>query len=116
MLSIETVESIEGLVLSETMAVESADARVKNWQRQIKVGECFWIREADGLEIFGEVIGDYNGIPHRRNFRECRCYSAICPEGEVGDIHVATMDARMRRNDFELIKRLFRMAVAEGCL
>jgi len=116
MLSIETVESIEELVIAQRQAIESADARVKAWQRQIKVGECFWILEPDGLEIFGEVISDYNTIPHRRNFRECRCYSAACPEGEVGDVHVATMTARMHRADFELIKRLFKMAVDEGYL
>jgi len=117
MLAIETVESIEGLVIAERRAVESADARVKEWQRQITVGDCFWILESDGLEIFGEVIGDYNTLPHRRNFRECRCYSAACPEGEVGDTHhVATMTARMHRADFEMIKRLFGMAVAEGYL
>ena len=116
MLAIETVESIEGLVLAETRAVKSADARVKDWQRQTAAGDCFWIVESDGLEIFGEVLSDYSAIPHRRNFRECRCYSAVCPKGEIGDIHVATMNARMRRGDFELIKKLFGMAVSNGYL
>jgi len=100
MLRIETVESVEGLVIAEERAVKLADARVKDWQRQISVGDCFKQTTSDGLEIFGEVVGQ----GWRENWLTCRCYSFVCPEGETGFVHISQINELRDRKAFESVK------------
>ena len=97
-MQIELCESIEGLVRSERLAREAADNSAQEWQKQIKKGDCFR-RLYYGLEIYGEVLGDYGG-----NFRICHCYSFVCPEGEIGRVHVSTIDHLIDRQAFEKVR------------
>jgi len=109
---IETCESIEELLRAYREAERAADARVQEWQRQIKTGDCFKQTTPDGLEIFGEVLGpDIGG----KNWRSCRCYSFVCPEGEAGSVHISQMDTLIDRKTFEAIwsklKKAYRLAI-----
>jgi len=99
---IEIGESIMDMVIAERRSREKADSKVRDWQREIGKGDCFK-RIADGLEIYGEVLEDY-GSGEFRNFRECRCYSLSCPEGETGSVHVATIDRLVDRKTFDKVK------------
>lgn len=100
---IEAIESIERLFETEKRAREAADARTHDWQKQVRKGDCFKRVTPDGLEIFAEVLREYT-LPDMRNFRECRCYSFVCPEGEVGDVHVSTIDSLIDRATFEMAR------------
>jgi len=102
-MQIEPCESIEELVRSEEFARQAADSRTQDWQRQIKKGDCFKRLTPYGLEIFGEVLKGYEA-EDLKNFRVCRCYSFVCPEGEIGDVHVSTIDSLIDRDTFEMVK------------
>lgn len=99
MLGIETDVDILDIVRAEKKAIEAADRRIQDWQKRIKKGDFFKRITSDGLEIFGEVLEDYEG-----NFRTCRCYSIVCPEGERGSIHVSQIDQLVDRQTFEMVK------------
>jgi hypothetical protein len=101
-MTIEIGESIMDMVIAERRSREKADSNVHSWQREIGKGDCFK-RIADGMEIYGEVLEDY-GSGEFRNFRECRCYSLSCPEGEIGSVHVATIDRLIDRKTFDKVK------------
>jgi len=68
------------------------------------------------------VLDGYNPGEYE-NLRECRCYSLACPEGEIGNVHVATVDKLIDRRTFESVKaklhRAWRLALnrlaAQGC-
>jgi len=83
-------------------ARKAADARVRPWQAALKPGERF-IYLAEGLLIFGEVLQAYEE-PRLKHYRFCRCYSAACPEGELGDVHVSVVLAPVSRRFFEAMR------------
>ena len=97
-MQIEFCESIEGLVRSEGKAIKTANDRALEWQRRIQKGDCFK-RTYDGLEIYGEVLGDYG-----EGIKVCRCYSLLCPEGETGFVHVSQMSEAIHRDTHAKVK------------
>jgi hypothetical protein len=73
-----------------------------------------------GVVVYGEILdplagadpeerdflrGTY-GAPHNRNVRFSRCFSKICPEGEMGDTHVASMNVVLTAREFTKAKKL----------
>jgi hypothetical protein len=57
----------------------------------------------EGFPVFGEVLEGYpEGRP--QHYRFCRCFSVVCPEGELGDVHVSTVRCIMSRGLFERLK------------
>jgi len=114
MLRIEIDEPIVSILRAHREAEKAADARVQEWQGQVKTGDCFKQTTTDGLEIFGEVLRGYN-LPDRSNWRECRCFSFVCPEGEMGDVHVSQMDELIDRKTFESVRdklgKAYRLAI-----
>jgi len=103
-MQVETDTSILGIVRSEKRMRETADHKIQDWQRQIRKGDCFRKSTADGLEIYGEVLREYE-TDCMKNFRLCRCYSLACPEGETGSVHVSTIGNLIDRRTFESVKR-----------
>jgi hypothetical protein len=81
-------------------ARRAADARVRPWQAAIAPGQCFIADGEDDLVVFGEVLEGY-AEPRLRHYRFCRCHSVACPEGELGDVHVSTIQRRISREEFE---------------
>ena len=90
-------------------AMKEADSRVKPTQAAIKPGQHFINYNDDlGIAIFGQILDigrlsanpeeqkyineDYSQ-PHMKYYRPTRCYSEVCPEGEIGDIHLSEIDA-----------------------
>lgn len=87
---------------------EQADGAVQPWQAAIKPGDYFvrYLPEED-LVIWGEVVepdpedASLFRQPHMKNVRLTRCYSMVCPDGEYGNTHVATMTSGIGRTQFE---------------
>lgn len=110
---------------------KQADAAAENWQKDIKTGD-FFLRILDELVIYGEVIkpdlsefekipeGEMSDemrmeyeweknaykLPHMANMRFSRCFSQLCPEGEIGDTHVCNINAKITKEQFEKAKSL----------
>lgn len=114
MLRIRTCDSVVAILNGQGSAEKMADHRIQEWQEGIKGGDCFRRVTPDGLEIFGEVLRRYR-MSDMSNWCECRCYSLVCPLGEVGDVHVSQMDELVARKHFESVrdklKKAYRSAI-----
>ena len=104
-MKVEFFDSVEEADARLREAMKAADARVRPWQAAIGPGDCFVADSGEeDLLVFGEVLEAY-AEPHLKHYRLCRCYSAACPEGEVGDVHVSTMLCVIDRGVFELARQ-----------
>jgi hypothetical protein len=93
----------------------AADAQVEPWQADMKVGDHF-VRIVDMGEpivIYGvieespyEEDTEHYEQPHMKHFRMTRCFSVMCPEGEIGDTHVAVMSKKLSPTQFELAREM----------
>ena len=81
--------------------MKPTDAQVVQWQAQVKPGDCFMSDWGEGFPVYGEE--------HLQHCRFCRCFSAVCPEGELGDVHVSTIRCIVSRGLFERLNE-------QGCL
>jgi len=110
-------DSTEEMLDDLNQAMQAADEKVKPWQAQIKKGDCFWYDTEYGFKIYGEVLKNAfcssvtrrneNREKHLRNYRFCKCYSEVCPEGETGDVHTSVVGGLLTRAEFaERIKAL----------
>lgn len=86
-------------------ARRAADALVLGWQRQVRPGDrCLSYNHEVELFVFHEILDPLAGAvdeeertylretyaePHMEHYRFTKSYSAMCPEGELGDIHVS---------------------------
>ena len=104
MVHMEFFDSVEEMFEAERKAQEAANARTQEWQKQIKVGDCFRESTPYGFDIYGEVLEGYEE-EHLQNYRFCYCFSVACPEGEKGDVHVSVISEVITREEFEDIKK-----------
>jgi len=80
-----------------------------DWQEEMKEGDCFVrLMEVSGepFDIYGEVIPikyeeDRELMRMRPDLRMCRCFSQLCPEGELGTVFIVTMSHKITRELFE---------------
>jgi len=100
-MNITFYENTEDMLDALTDAMEAADGNTQEWQKYIKKGDCFWHDTEYGFKIYGEVLDNAYCEKHIKNYRFCKCYSAICPEGETGDVHVCTVVGLLTRAEFE---------------
>jgi len=80
----------------------------------LKHGDHFiCVREDLGFVIFGEVIEHFDEYPEEaekiaefraRGYVFGRCYSELCPQGELGDTHLTTISVKVSRAVFERAK------------
>ena len=103
MIRMEFFDSVEEMFEAERKAQEEANARVQEWQKQIKVGDCFRQETDYGFDIFGEVLEQCEA-EHLMHYRFCYCFSVACPEGEKGDVHMSQITEVISREAFEAIK------------
>lgn len=104
-MNVEGFDSLDDIMrrLREDMA--AADARVQPWQAAITTGDYFQ-RAAYGVRIYGEVLDNPDPRePTLQHYRFCRCYSMMCPTGELGDVHVSTIERVLKPNEFEAAKQ-----------
>lgn len=108
-MKIETGDAAE--ILSKLMkSRDAADRRVTQEQSdQAIVGACFLRFEPrDRILIYGEIVEPAYSEdrvlfeqPHMKHVRLARCYSVVEPDGEFGNVHVATMNHFVTREVFE---------------
>ena len=103
MVIVEFFDSIEEMLEAEKKAREAADARTQDWQKKIKPGDCFRQETPYGFDIYGEVLEEHDA-EHLKNYRFCYCFSAACPDGEKGDVHVSQVTEVISREDYEAVK------------
>jgi len=88
--------------------LREADSQVLDWQRKLRVGD-FFIRHCEvfgrPLTIYGEIVAPPNPSlyqqPHMKSIVHSKCFSDMCPEGELGDTHRSTFTAVLSRKLFE---------------
>ena len=104
-MEVEFFDSFEDMQkrLQEQMRI--ADSHAGPWQIQIKPGDYFQRDSGYGFPIYGEVLQeDEPREAHVQHYRLCRCYSVVCVEGEVGDVHVSTIEQILTEAEFEEAK------------
>jgi len=100
---------------------EDDEVMLKPAQVSIKPGQFFINSRYDPeLPIFGEILDIENlghdeyehkninesyAQPQMKYYRLTKCYSAACPEGEIGDIHLSDVDAIIDGILFEYYKK-----------
>ena len=111
-MQIISFDTFDELIESLDNDREIADSHVKEWQRKLKDGDCFF-RRCDGITIYGyvyklDILEDANLCKqeHMRNFRFCKCYSKACPDGELGSVHICTIEGIISKKLFETCKAL----------
>lgn len=103
-MTIQSFKSVDEMFAAIEKAQVIADANVQGWQKTLDPGSYF-IREALGIQIFCEVLPwpeDEEDEPG--NYRFCKCYSEMCPEGELGDVHISTAVRRITGEEFRAAK------------
>jgi hypothetical protein len=115
-MSFQTFGSIEAFFDAEKQAQAEARAAITAEQQNISVGD-FCAREMEGFTIYSEVLSAAGSLLGGRSldeldeeerveyadtkelseqepmqcFRFTRSYSLLCPNGELGDIHLSTV-------------------------
>ena len=95
---------------------EEADKHVKPWQAALGPGD-FFLRIADcggePVVIYGEIFeSEYeedreaHRDPAMKNYRLSRCASEVCPEPEIGDVHVASIVRQISKDEFDRARKL----------
>jgi len=51
-------DSVDDMFDDLDKAMQAADANVKDWQKAIKKGDCFWQDTGYGFQVYGEVLKD----------------------------------------------------------
>jgi len=109
------VDSFDDLLVAIAEAREAADLRVLPFQEAIRVGDlCLSYHRGEAeLFVFHQILDPLEGAedepereyirttyadPDMRNYRFTRSYSEICPEGELGDIHVSVVSLVLPRS------------------
>lgn len=106
-------------------AMQRADEAVQPWQTVAKPGDYYVRVDRDlGITIYGELLdptvpadtdhaydaGDLEEIreeakiydePHMKHYRWGRHFSVACEDGELGDVHVSTIDTFLTKALFE---------------
>lgn len=129
----KSYDSFEEMMADIQRNREAADRAVTEAQAALTVGDCFMrFDEPSGLVIYGEILDpgkpaapydknvseeelaeyEYEAKvwkqPHMENIRFCRCFSRVDPwcaeQGELGNVHVATMAVKLSREAFEAMR------------
>lgn len=118
MVRIIAFDDVEDVMTHLRQERDQADSQVQPWQAELKPGDHFirLIPLEDGpVAVYGEVVEpDYDDEdgpnlydqPHMKNVRFTRCFSMMCPGGELGDTHVATMGRKLSKVQFNLAAKM----------
>ncbi len=103
-MSIHSFDNLDDMFEQMRKDQEAADSGVQRWQATIKPGD-YVARSGPGFLIYSEILAD----PEPReagleNYRFTRSYSVFCPTGELGDIHVSTVERVLSEKQFQQVK------------
>ena len=120
--------SFEDMMEAESKARQQADTRVTPEQKKYRAGDIVVSDPGYGFPIFHEILDieklvrdnlrkygddyeeegsyilDIYNEPHMKNYRFCRSYSVVVPEGELGDIHLSIAVGQVSREYFNRLK------------
>jgi len=124
----EIFSSFEEMMDAERKAREAADAKVLPWQLKARSGDILVSMPYEDLAVFHELLDnekivkknlwkygdsyeeegiytlDIYNEPHMRNYRFCRNYSEVVPDGELGDIHLSIAIGKVSKEVFNELK------------
>lgn len=124
-MDVQFFDSMEDMQDAIALGREQADARSTEQQKACKIGDHYYRYEPDwDLHVYAEILdpvesdrqagGDEEELerlkrlyasPHMQGFRFARCFSVICPDGELGDIHVSTITEFISNDEFKYAKK-----------
>lgn len=98
--SFDDFENLEDMFEALRRDQESADARVQPWQAETRAGD-YVVRLSAGIPVYSEILPDPENRPAElHNYRFTRSYSIACPRGELGDLHVSTIERKLSKREF----------------
>ena len=107
-MSIESFENFEEMMKAMRERMDAADNKIQSWQALIRLGEYFIRKTNLGFDIYGQILKDPEELrrgEYTENYRFARCFSTACPAGELGDIHVSTIERILSKEEFDQAKR-----------
>jgi hypothetical protein len=105
-MAVYSFDSLDDMFEHMGQDMREADARVEPWQTRLKPGGYFMRESQHGFTIYGKILDEDE--PRAKGlelYRFCRAYSVACPRGELGDIHVSTIEQLISRGQFEATRR-----------
>ena len=125
-MSVRSFDSIEEAFHQIQLDKTVADARTQDWQRAFEVGEYF-LAASGSIPIWGQVIQEYEecfsclGEDSSEGCSECqgqgevridpdlsqrftKCFSYICPQGELGYTHGVTILRKISEYSFGVLQ------------
>ena len=66
----------------------------------VKKGDYFYKAHEAGISIYGEILRVYKN-KNMNGYRFVKAYSIACPKGELGDIHISTIEKILSNAEFE---------------
>ena len=112
---ITSYDTMEEMMADMAQASDKADQAVRPSQAAIVAGDYVLRYDADSeLVIYSKILPSDQGSdeeeteylkgiyaqPHMKHYRFGKHYSACCPEGELGDVHVATLAVKISESVF----------------
>lgn len=104
-MAVSTFLTIEELFESMQRDREQANEHIQDWQWKVKPGDNF-IRTDSIVPIYGTVLeipeedANLYEQEHMKGYCLTKCYSVMCPAGEVGDIHISSIDRTISQDEF----------------
>ena len=103
-MSIYAFDDSEDLFTQMRRDQAEADSRVEAWQAAITTGD-YVARPGPDFMIYSEVLEDPEPRPYSlQHYRFTKSYSIGCPNGELGDIHVSTIERQLAEQEFHELR------------
>lgn len=103
-MEITSFDNLDDLFEQMRKDQEAADARVSPWQEEIKPGD-YVARQGPVFMIYSEILEDLETRDAEVEHYRLTCsYSVACPNGELGDLHVSTIERMLTQNEFYELK------------
>ena len=101
-MTVEGFDSFEEMMDSMRRDQNAAETRVQSWQAAIQPGDYFRSPSGYGFSVYGEVLPEEEPRePDLIHYRFCKCYSIACARGEIGDVHVSTIERLLTQDEFK---------------
>lgn len=101
---VDSFESLDDMMQVLRESMETADKHILPWQALIQPGEYFQQSTRIGFRIYGEILKDpedFQRDEFTENYRLCKAYSVACLYGEMGDVHVSSIERIISKEEFK---------------